>query len=390
MFNFTVAPPLSLYIHIPWCEKKCPYCDFNSHVEINGLPEIQYIDALLADLDFELQDLAAHPAFSQRPLISIFIGGGTPSLFSAAAIARLLDGVKKRMIWADDIEITLEANPNSSEAIKFSEFRAAGVNRLSIGVQSFQEDLLPRIGRLHDKQQAVRAAEAAHHVGFANFNLDLMFGLPQQTLAQALNDIDTAVALSPTHISHYQLTLEANTAFAARPPRLPHDDLIWEMQHACQQQLAQADYQHYEVSAYARTHKQSRHNLNYWLFGDYLGIGAGAHQKLTNLGTHSITRRWKQRLPQQYLSGINTQQHVEGTQIISEKAVGFEFMLNALRLIDGFPTRLFDERCGLPLSTVNHVIETAIHDGLLQQHSSHLRTTPHGMNYLNDLLERFL
>lgn len=329
MFQFTTLPPLSLYIHLPWCVRKCPYCDFNSHEvkSTNGaLPEAAYIDALLRDLE---QDL---PRIWGRRVMSVFIGGGTPSLFSPEALDRLLSGLRARLAINADSEITLEANPGTAEQEKFTEYRALGINRLSIGVQSFHDDALQRLGRIHGRDEAIRAAEMAHAAGFDNFNLDLMFALPQQTARQAAEDVATAIALEATHISYYQLTLEPNTLFHAQPPILPDNDLAWQMQQAGQEQLATADYEQYEVSAYAQTKRQCAHNLNYWQFGDYLGLGAGAHGKITDAAQQNITRLSKHRHPQKFMQTAGTAQSIQSERILTRKDVGLEFMMNALRL----------------------------------------------------------
>ncbi|MFZ2320426.1 MAG: radical SAM family heme chaperone HemW, partial [Pseudomonas sp.] len=287
-------PPLALYIHIPWCVRKCPYCDFNSHAAGPTLPEQEYVDALLADLDADLGRVHG------RQLSSIFFGGGTPSLFSAAALGRLLAGVEQRIGFAADIEITLEANPGTFEQAKFQAYRQLGINRLSIGVQSFQADKLKALGRIHDGDEAIRAADMARAAGFDNFNLDLMHGLPDQSIEDALSDLRIAIAQQPTHLSWYQLTMEPNTVFWSQPPTLPEDDTLWDIQEAGQQLLAEHGYLQYEVSAYARAGRQAQHNLNYWSFGDFIGIGAGAHGKLSS-PSGQIVRTWKTRLPKDYL-----------------------------------------------------------------------------------------
>ena len=289
-------PSLSLYVHLPWCVKKCPYCDFNSHGLKGTLPEAAYVDALLRDLD---QDL---PRVAGRRIETVFFGGGTPSLFSAAAIARFLDGALRRLPFAADAEVTLEANPGTVERGRFAEYRAAGVTRLSIGVQSFDPAALKVLGRIHSSTEAVTAAEEAHAAGLANFNLDLMYALPGQSLEGALDDVARAATLKPAHISHYQLTLEPNTLFHAHPPTLPDEDTAWAMQEACQGALAERGYKQYEVSAYAQAGRECRHNLNYWRFGDYLGLGAGAHGKLTD-ASGRVTRIWKVKHPETYLRG---------------------------------------------------------------------------------------
>ncbi len=378
------ALPLSLYIHIPWCVRKCPYCDFNSH-ERRELPEQAYVDALLRDLDSELDGAGG------RPLHSLFFGGGTPSLFSPEAMDSILRGVRQRMACKDAMEITLEANPGTLEAGKFAEFRAAGINRLSIGVQSFNADMLPRLGRIHNAEEAIRAAEQAHQAGFAEaggFNLDLMFGLPGQSITEALEDIQTAIDLQPSHISHYQLTVEPGTAFFYRPPALPKDDDIWAMQSQCQAQLAAHGYGHYEVSAYAQPGKQCQHNLNYWQFGDYIGIGAGAHGKLTQ--ADKIIRRSKLKTPEKYLRHAGQAACLDEHKTVSAEEQGFEFMLNALRLNDGFPAELFEQRCHARLATYQPQLQAATDKGLLEQSHGRIRATALGQRYLNELIGEFL
>ncbi len=384
MHNFTALPPLSLYIHIPWCVRKCPYCDFNSHEQKQALPEKQYVAALLADLEQEL------PNIWGRPVQTIFIGGGTPSLFSAEALDELLCGIRARLQLPPGAEITLEANPGTVEAGKFHEFRALGINRLSIGVQSFNDDLLEKIGRIHGRREAIRAAEEAHDADFDNFNLDLMFGLPQQTLAQALEDVRTAFALEPTHLSHYQLTLEPNTMFHHNPPALPDDELRWDMQERCQDIIAEHGYGHYEVSAYAKQGKQCQHNLNYWRFGDYLGIGAGAHGKISDAQYQTITRHNKQRNPNDYLRTAHSAERDQGRHRLTRVDVGFEFMLNALRLTEGFESHLFQDHTGLPINIVEKPLQRAEELELIEWSATHIRPTERGRNYLNDLLQLFL
>src|SRR5690348_5205961 len=345
MSSSTRLPPLSLYIHIPWCVKKCPYCDFNSHNAPQALPQDEYVAALLADLD---QDL---PLAQGRPLQSIFFGGGTPSLFSPDSIARILDGAAQRLAFAPGIEITLETNPGTVEHGPFAGYRNAGVNRISFGVQSFDDDALKRIGRIHDAQQAERAVKSAQDAGIENLNLDLMYALPKQTLAGALADVEKGISLQTPHLSHYQLTLEPNTAFAANPPPLPDDDSAWDMQEACQTRLAQAGFAQYEVSAYARDGRECMHNLNYWNFGDYLGIGAGAHAKLTH-ADGTIRRRWKLRAPRGYLEYAGTARGIGGDNVVTTDQLPFEFMLNALRLNAGFALADFEARTGLARSAI--------------------------------------
>ncbi|HWH86769.1 MAG TPA: radical SAM family heme chaperone HemW [Pseudomonas sp.] len=374
-------PPLALYIHIPWCVRKCPYCDFNSHTASPVLPEQEYVDALLADLD---QDL--HAVYG-RELTSIFFGGGTPSLFSAEALGRLLKGVEQRIPFADDIEITLEANPGTFEQEKFVAYRKLGINRLSIGIQSFQQQKLEALGRIHNGDEAVRAAGMARQAGFDNFNLDLMHGLPDQSLDDALGDLRQAIALKPTHISWYQLTLEPNTVFWNQPPVLPEDDTLWDIQEAGQALLAEHGYAQYEVSAYAQAGRPARHNLNYWSFGDFIGIGAGAHGKLSHPDGR-IVRTWKTRLPKDYLNPAKSFQ--AGEKSLTNDEMPFEFLMNALRLTAGVESRLYSERTGLSLDTLAEGRREAEQSGLLQVEPSRLAATERGQLFLNDLLQQFL
>lgn len=374
-------PPLALYIHIPWCVRKCPYCDFNSHTASPVLPEQEYVDALLADLD---QDL--HAVYG-RELTSIFFGGGTPSLFSAEALGRLLQGVEQRIPFAADIEITLEANPGTFEQEKFVAYRKLGINRLSIGIQSFQQEKLEALGRIHNGDEAVRAAGMARQAGFDNFNLDLMHGLPDQSLDDALSDLRQAIALKPTHISWYQLTLEPNTVFWNQPPVLPEDDTLWDIQEAGQALLAEHGYAQYEVSAYAQAGRPARHNLNYWSFGDFIGIGAGAHGKLSHPDGR-IVRTWKTRLPKDYLNPAKSFQ--AGEKSLSNDEMPFEFLMNALRLTAGVESRLYPERTGLSLDTLAEGRREAEQSGLLQVEPSRLAATERGQLFLNDLLQQFL
>lgn len=374
-------PPLALYIHIPWCVRKCPYCDFNSHAASPTLPEEEYVDALLADLD---QDL---PAAHGRKLSSIFFGGGTPSLFSAQALGRLLAGVQQRIPFASDIEITLEANPGTFEQEKFTAYRALGINRLSIGIQSFQEQKLEALGRIHSGAEAVRAADMARQAGFDNFNLDLMHGLPDQSLEDALGDLRQAIAMKPTHLSWYQLTLEPNTVFWSQPPTLPEDDILWDIQEAGQALLAEHGYAQYEVSAYAQPGRAARHNLNYWSFGDFIGIGAGAHGKLSHPDGR-ILRTWKTRLPKDYLNPAKP--FKAGEKSLDNDELPFEFLMNALRLTDGVDAALFAQRTGLELASLAEGRRQAEQSGLLQVEPSRLAATPRGQLFLNDLLQYFL
>ncbi len=374
-------PPLALYIHIPWCVRKCPYCDFNSHAASPTLPEEEYVDALLADLDLELH------AVHGRELSSIFFGGGTPSLFSAPALGRLLKGVEQRIPFAGDIEITLEANPGTFEQEKFTAYRALGINRLSIGIQSFQEQKLKALGRIHNGDEAIRAAGMARQAGFDNFNLDLMHGLPDQSLDDALDDLRQAIAMKPTHLSWYQLTLEPNTVFWNQPPVLPEDDTLWDIQEAGQALLAEHGYAQYEVSAYAQPGRAARHNLNYWSFGDFIGIGAGAHGKLSHPDGR-IQRTWKTRLPKDYLNPAKP--FKAGEKDLGNEELPFEFLMNALRLTDGVDAALFAQRTGLDLSSLAEGRRQAEQSGLLQVEPSRLAATARGQLFLNDLLQYFL
>ncbi|UUY09264.1 radical SAM family heme chaperone HemW [Pseudomonas sp. J452] len=374
-------PPLALYIHIPWCVRKCPYCDFNSHAAGPTLPEQEYVDALLADLDADLGHVHG------RELTSIFFGGGTPSLFSANALARLLDGVEQRVRFARDIEITLEANPGTFEQAKFRDYRGLGINRLSIGVQSFQEAKLKALGRIHDGSEAIRAADMARAAGFDNFNLDLMHGLPEQSIEDALFDLRTAIAQGPTHLSWYQLTMEPNTVFWSQPPVLPEDDLLWDIQEAGQALLAEQGYAQYEVSAYAQAGKAARHNLNYWTFGDFLGIGAGAHAKLSS-PSGKIVRTWKTRLPKDYLDASKPFQ--AGERLLTTDELPFEFLMNVLRLSEGVPAALFSERTGLPLAQLDGARREAEARKLLLSDPQRLTASREGQLFLNDLLQHFL
>jgi putative oxygen-independent coproporphyrinogen III oxidase len=379
--------PLSLYIHIPWCIQKCPYCDFNSHALKGDLPETAYLQALAADLK---QDLATFP-LQDRTIHSIFIGGGTPSLFSADAIAELLAIVGKQINIAPEAEITLEANPGTIEQGSFSGFKQAGINRLSIGIQSFQTEKLKTLGRIHNAEEAIRAVETVHQAGFDNFNLDLMHGLPNQTAEDALYDLKTALALRPTHLSWYQLTLEPNTAFYQRPPILPVDEQLADIQQAGQSYLAEHGFHPYEISAYT-THTQpdrrSQHNLNYWLFGDYLAIGAGAHGKITDSKNNTITRYWKTRHPKDYLNPQTS--FLADKKIISTAEIPFEFMMNALRLYQQIPISLFQTRTGFSIENITPALTAAKKKGLLAWDEKHIETTELGKRYLNDLLQIFL
>ena len=384
-----VAPPLSLYVHMPWCVKKCPYCDFNSHgLRSEPPPYADYIDHLLADLDADRADFAA--ALEGRAVISVFFGGGTPSLFAPELIARLLDGVRERLPLADDAEVTLETNPGTVEHGRFDGYLAAGVNRISFGVQSFDDDKLKRLGRIHSAGEAEVAVKSAQDAGYANINLDLMYALPKQELDGALADVERAIALGPTHISHYQLTLEPNTVFAANPPPLPDDDHAWAMQEACETRLAEAGYGQYEISAYAQPGRRCAHNLNYWRFGDYLGIGAGAHGKLSDAGSSQIHRRWKTRGPRAYMGEPGGAGRIGGDHVVAPAELPFEYMLNALRLIDGVPMADFPARTGLVPETIAAALAAARDRGWLHGDAQRLQTTALGQRFLNDVIASFL
>ena len=384
MFNLTTLPPLSLYIHIPWCVKKCPYCDFNSHKSPEVLPENDYIDALIRDLEQEV------PNIWGRTIKTVFIGGGTPSLFSAKAYDRLFSSLRALLPISHNAEITLEANPGTFEQERFADYLSLGINRLSIGIQSFNSDSLQALGRIHDGKKAIRAVETAHKVGFENFNLDLMFGLPHQTEKTAREDIETAIALEPAHLSYYQLTIEPNTLFHKQPPTLPDDDPIFDWQIDSQHRLSKAGYSQYEVSAYAKKKRQCQHNVNYWQFGDYLGIGAGAHGKISDAAKQSITRRSKQKQPQAYIDLAGTEASILTNEIITTRDIGFEFMLNALRLTDGFPTPLFYQHVGLPISHIDKALQKAEQQELVTWDIHRICPTEKGQRYLNSLIELFL
>ena len=378
-------PPLALYVHIPWCVKKCPYCDFNSHGQKGELPQHDYVAALLADLD---QDL---PLVWGRPVTSVFFGGGTPSLFSADSIAAILDGAAARLRFRPNLEVTLETNPGTVEHDRFEAYARAGVNRLSFGIQSFDDGCLARLGRIHDSAQARRAVQLAQDAGFTNINLDLMYALPQQTQAMALADLERAFALAPAHISHYQLTLEPNTVFAARPPQgIPEDDDAWDMQEACQSALAAHGFAQYEVSAYARDGAQCAHNLNYWRFGDYLGIGAGAHGKLTLPSENGILRRWKLKHPQAYMDAAASPARIGGDEWLAPERRPFDYMLNALRLHEGFALTDFTARTGLPRDAIAATLADLAGKNFLSVDGEHVAPTELGQRFLNDVMGAFL
>ncbi len=380
--SLPALPPLSLYVHFPWCVRKCPYCDFNSHEpDGQGIPEPAYLDALVADIE------AALPLIWGRPVVSVFIGGGTPSLMSAEGVERLLSDVRARLPLEADCEITMEANPGTFEAERFAAYRSAGVNRLSIGVQSFNAAKLQALGRIHDRAQAEAAADLARRV-FDNFNLDLMFGLPSQSLEEAQADVEAALQFAPPHLSLYQLTLEPNTVFAKYPPAVPDEDAVAGMQEWIEARTAQAGYRRYEVSAYARPGRECRHNLNYWRFGDYLGVGAGAHSKISF--PHRIVRQVRFRQPASYLEraarGEFLAEHVE----VGRSDLPFEFMLNALRLPEGVPAGLFAERTGLPASAIEAPLQRAEERGLIERDLTRIQPTELGHRFLTDLQSLFL
>lgn len=379
-------PPLSLYIHIPWCVKKCPYCDFNSHGLRAAMPEREYVAAVLADLDADLADFG--DAVSGREITSVFFGGGTPSLFAPDSIAEILDGACARIPFTRDCEITLETNPGTVEHGRFDGYLKAGVNRISFGVQSFDDEKLRALGRIHSAQEAETAVKLAQDAGYTSINLDLMYALPGQNLQGALRDIERANTLQPAHISHYQLTLEPGTPFAKRPPPLPDHDAAWEMQEACERRLADGGYAQYEVSAYAQPGKRCRHNSNYWQFGDYLGVGAGAHGKITD--ARGVRRRWKIRSPRAYLQSANTPQRVGGDETIAIEQLPFEFMLNALRLNEGASMADFTARTGLPAEAIAALLRETRARGWLIDDPARLQPTPIGRRFLNDLIEAFL
>ncbi len=381
--------PLSLYIHVPWCEKKCPYCDFNSHDNQQHFDETAYINALLADLD---QDLKVFENCQNRAIQSIFIGGGTPSLFSAESYKKLISQISTRL----DIkhaEITIEANPSSSEQQKFIGYREAGINRLSIGTQSYNDKLLAKIGRIHNQQDALSAATAARSAGFDNFNIDIMFALPGQSLEQSQHDIEQAISLSPTHLSCYQLTLEPNTLFYKHPPKLPDSDLAWEMQNNIQLSLSAAEYERYEVSAYSKQNRRCLHNLNYWQFGDYLAIGAGAHGKITS-HNGQVHRYWKQKQPKNYLDSAHAENRLGSIEQITHDSLLFEFMLNALRLKHGFSTSLLNQRTGIEINSFKSVLNKHEKEGLIyftgKPDSLFIHATDKGYTFIDSMLNDYL
>lgn len=375
-------PPLSLYIHVPWCVRKCPYCDFNSHEAVTILPEADYVQALLADMEQDINLVQG------RAITSVFIGGGTPSMFSAGAYRQLFSGLRQRLAFADDVEITLEANPGTVEQEKFSGYRETGINRLSIGVQSFDPVKLKALGRIHGRDEAFKAAEAAQRAGFDNFNLDLMHGLPGQTVMEAVADLQQAIALQPAHLSWYQLTIEPNTVFYRNAPVLPEEESLWSIQEAGQALLATRGYRQYEVSAYAKAGRECRHNRNYWEFGDYLAIGAGAHGKITR--ADGVFRYSKTRLPRDYMAAREHGRFTTTSDFIAAEDLVFEFMLNALRLREGVPAAMFERRTGMALAAIAAPLADLHKRELLLENEARLQCTPAGFNYLNQVLKAFL
>jgi len=376
-----INPPLALYAHFPWCVQKCPYCDFNSYTLKEQLPEERYIDTLLRDLDAQAVGVAG------RALTSIFLGGGTPSLFSPAAIGRLLEHARARLGFVDRIEITLEANPGTIERGRFAEYRAAGVTRVSLGAQSFDARQLERLGRIHSADETRRAAEELHAAGLANFNLDLMYALPEQTPADAETDLRAALALAPAHVSQYHLTIEPGTVFAAAPPKQPADDLVDEMLDRSLRLLVDAGFEQYEVSGYARAGARCAHNLNYWTFGDYLGIGAGAHGKITDATRELIVRTQQTREPRRYLAA---DPEALARKPVAVRELPFEFSMNGFRLVEGFSDQQFESRTGLPVSVLERALAPIQERGLVARGTDTWRTTPQGFRFLNDILVALL
>jgi len=382
MTVFSQLPPLALYIHIPWCLRKCPYCDFNSHEFHNSLPEQQYLKAIIEDLEAQL------PQIWGRRVISIFIGGGTPSLFSAETLNQLLSAIRARLSCLPNLEITLEANPGTVEQTKFNDFKSIGINRLSLGIQSFNDDQLQELGRIHSADEAITAVEIARQAGFDNINLDLMFGLPGQSQQSGIKDLTTAINLQPAHISWYQLTIEPNTFFHTHTPVLPDDESIDTLQQQGQTLLDSHGYQQYEISAYARDKQMCQHNLNYWQFGDYLALGAGAHGKITRSDNQEILRYWQLRSPNAYMNA-NAEAKTSGRQILKNEDIIFEFMLNALRLKHGFDIEIFQTHTGLSETLISDTCQQAIDKGLLNKTGNHLKPTELGYRFLNDLVNIF-
>ena len=375
------TPPLSLYVHFPWCVRKCPYCDFNSYTLQGELEERRYVEALARDLEAQAADV------SGREVVSVFFGGGTPSLFSPEAIGRVIDVARRHLTLAADVEVTMEANPGAIERGKFGEYRAAGLTRVSLGAQSFDPRRLEVLGRIHSPDETRRAAEELHAAGLDNFNLDLMYALPGQDPEGAVRDVNEALALEPAHLSHYQLTIEAGTVFAGKPPTLPDDDVAAGMLTDCLQRLTAAGFEQYEVSAYARPGRRCRHNLNYWSFGDYLGVGAGAHGKLSFPASGAIVRTLQLREPRRYLASVPA---VVTRNPVPQRELPFEFMLNALRLVEGFDKALFATRTGLEWNVIAAKVESLVHRGLLVQTGTRLQPSPQGLTFLNELLLTFV
>ena len=385
LLTFHDNPPLSLYIHLPWCVKKCPYCDFNSHeFSPSGFEEDQYIDALIRDLETEL------PRVWGRTISSVFIGGGTPSLFLPDALDKLLSAIRARLNIYPQIEITLEANPGTAEADKFRGYREIGINRLSLGVQSFNDENLKALGRIHDSAEAINAIELTKAAGFDDFNIDLMFGLPEQTIDDALKDLEMAVEQLSTHISWYQLTIEPNTIFNSKPPTLPNEDELWAMQEQGQAFLQENNFKQYEISAYAKDKHTAVHNMNYWQFGDYIGIGAGAHGKITNVAEQKIERFTRHKIPKRYIELAGSDAVITETRVLNRDELILEFMMNALRLTDGVPTHLFTDRTGLPLKSAEKELMLAEERGLIDWQLNKLKPSLAGHRYLNELLELFV
>ncbi|WP_372769082.1 radical SAM family heme chaperone HemW [Pseudoalteromonas sp.] len=375
-------PPLSLYVHIPWCVQKCPYCDFNSHGLKSDIPESAYVQHLLDDLKTDLGYVQG------RELTSIFIGGGTPSLFTEKAISDLLAGIERLIPFANNIEITLEANPGTVETERFIGYHAAGVNRISIGVQSLQQDKLISLGRIHDADEAINAAKLAKTIGLNSFNMDLMHGLPDQSIDDALSDLKQVIALNPPHISWYQLTIEPNTQFASKPPVLPEDETLWQIQEQGHQLLSDAGYEQYEISGYAKPGFQCQHNLNYWRFGDYLGIGCGAHGKITDLTSKQITRTVKVKHPKGYMD--LTRPYLFDSWQVNADELPFEYFMNRLRLQEAFDINEFAQLTGLPIDQVSSNLNQAVDAGLMQQNDNIWQVTAKGHRFLNDLLQLFV
>jgi oxygen-independent coproporphyrinogen-3 oxidase len=379
--TFLATPPLSLYVHFPWCVRKCPYCDFNSYTLQGELDERRYVEALERDLEAQAAEVAG------RDVVSIFFGGGTPSLFSPEAIGRVIAAARRHLTLAADVEVTMEANPGAIERGKFGEYRAAGLTRVSLGAQSFDPGRLEVLGRIHSPEETRRAAQELHAAGLDNFNLDLMYALPGQDVDGAVRDVVEALALEPAHLSHYQLTIEAGTVFAGKPPALPEDDVAAEMLTETLQRMTAAGFQQYEVSAYARPGRRCRHNLNYWTFGDYLGVGAGAHGKLSVPASGTIVRTLQLREPRRYLASVPA---MVTRNPVPPRQLPFEFMLNALRLVEGFDQALFQERTGLAWDVIAAKVESLLGRGLLLRTATGLRPSPQGLAFLNELLLTFV